>query len=440
MKRNVKTYNQFIFESKKGKTHRWLEVSNRSEDSVMSKINYHMGKEELETMHISASDKKGLMDVIGKRAADHIRRWWMEEYKIGDNSGTYRRTELIAKKGTILTKEHIDIVYSQRESITCDGGGDGYISVFKKDWEIPKVSRRVRIDDTVKYRILKFIYKAGHQGVRYTDIVKFIVEDIKGKTYDHKKHRGMWASNLVGTWQQEGIFSLHCGKNDNNKYILTDAVLIDHFNDLKEAGTLDLAWTDRREKEVFKDGDEEFYKNLFPGIYDDFLKEGKFYDHGGSRIETDYKSSYNDNRQSYPNKDDSKRLLLLFYIYKAGEEGRRYSEIVREYFRLQAGPDGKKEESRWIEDGTDEDGYPNYKKIKVPTEYNATDHRGLGGTMLTGDDWHGKPTGLLKAHCVKNKYGRWVLVDKSLTDTFYWIGIDMDDDEATMLSDLGLLK
>lgn len=55
-----------------------------------------------------------------------------------------------------------------------------------------------RAKDTVAYKILKFIYKAGSTGVRYTDIVKFIIEDIQGREYTNKD-RGYYGTNLIGT-------------------------------------------------------------------------------------------------------------------------------------------------------------------------------------------------------------------------------------------------
>ena len=56
----------------------------------------------------------------------------------------------------------------------------------------------VRSDDTTKIKVLEFIYESGDDGRRYTDIVRFIVEDIGGDTYHHTTHRGYWATNLTG--------------------------------------------------------------------------------------------------------------------------------------------------------------------------------------------------------------------------------------------------
>ena len=48
-------------------------------------------------------------------------------------------------------------------------------------------SSRMRVDNTTKIKILRFIFDAGSEGRRYTDIVKYIVEKVnkRGK-YDYK--------------------------------------------------------------------------------------------------------------------------------------------------------------------------------------------------------------------------------------------------------------
>ncbi len=40
-----------------------------------------------------------------------------------------------------------------------------------------------RSKNTTAYKVLKFIYDSGEQGRRYTDIVRFIVEDLRGEEY-----------------------------------------------------------------------------------------------------------------------------------------------------------------------------------------------------------------------------------------------------------------
>jgi hypothetical protein len=132
------------------------------------------------------------------------------------------------------------------------------------------VEDRMRIDDTQKYLILKFIYKSGHQGVRYTDIIKFILEDLKGETYDYKIHRGYYASNLSGTWRDGGILPSYCTKNDNGKWVLSNSKLIDHFNDLKETGALEDTYVERRAREEGMDqSDINMYREL--DILDDLI-------------------------------------------------------------------------------------------------------------------------------------------------------------------------
>lgn len=129
---------------------------------------------------------------------------------------------------------------------------------------------KMRIDDTQKYLILKFIYKSGHQGVRYTDIVKFILEDLKGETYDYKIHRGYYASNLSGTWRDSGILPTYCTKNDNGKWVLSNSKLIDHFNDLKEKGELEDTYIERRAREEGMDqSDIDMYREL--DLLDDLI-------------------------------------------------------------------------------------------------------------------------------------------------------------------------
>lgn len=129
---------------------------------------------------------------------------------------------------------------------------------------------KMRIDDTQKYLILKHIYKAGHQGIRYTDIIKFIVENLKGGTYDHRKHRGYYSTNLSGSWRDPGILYSYCKKNDNGKWVLDHSTLIDHFNDLKEKGELEDTWVERRAREEGMDqSDIDMFGEL--GILGDII-------------------------------------------------------------------------------------------------------------------------------------------------------------------------
>lgn len=90
-------------------------------------------------------------------------------------------------------------------------------------------------DETIKYKVLKFISEHGDRGVRYTDIIKYILE-IKGQgPYDHKKHRGHWATNLLGTtgyWsggKGTGLLLKYCTKNEDNKWVIANDALSKYF-------------------------------------------------------------------------------------------------------------------------------------------------------------------------------------------------------------------
>ena len=96
---------------------------------------------------------------------------------------------------------------------------------------------------TSKYKVLEFISLHGEEGVRYTDIVKYIVEVLKGETYSSKHHRGYWATNLIypsvprnrryGKDRSRPILYTYCEKNEEGKWVLTDELLIDHFTNPK---------------------------------------------------------------------------------------------------------------------------------------------------------------------------------------------------------------
>jgi len=92
---------------------------------------------------------------------------------------------------------------------------------------------KLRIDDnSTTYSVLKFIWESGKEGRRYSEIVRFIVEDIKNEKYDSSK-RGYWATNLIlrkGHFNsEEGILIKYAGKNDNGRWILKDPLIIAHF-------------------------------------------------------------------------------------------------------------------------------------------------------------------------------------------------------------------
>jgi len=103
--------------------------------------------------------------------------------------------------------------------------------------------RNVRIDNTIKIRVLEFIYEAGKEGRRYTEIVKFIVENIKGMVYDWRIHRGYWATNLTGAvgffgGSDTGLLTQYCEKNEKGKWVLTNKKLIDYFMKVDFRGIL----------------------------------------------------------------------------------------------------------------------------------------------------------------------------------------------------------
>jgi len=110
--------------------------------------------------------------------------------------------------------------------------------------------------NTSTYRVLNYIHRAGEVGRRYTDIVKYIVEEINGRKYDYSM-RGYWGTNLLATkssWRggdRVGILTRFADKNEDGKWVLTDIVLKSHFEGItdgmaKDSITGDICW--------FKDG------------------------------------------------------------------------------------------------------------------------------------------------------------------------------------------
>ena len=95
---------------------------------------------------------------------------------------------------------------------------------------------------TTKYKVLEFIHAGRAKGVRYLDVVKFIVEDIKGFEY-HQGMRGYWATNLLhGKWRPGGyvknsngpIMYTYCKKlgepGKKGNWVLNDDLLDAHFS------------------------------------------------------------------------------------------------------------------------------------------------------------------------------------------------------------------
>lgn len=176
-----------------------------------------------------------------------------------------------------------------------------------------------------------------------------------------------------------------------------------------------------------------------------FIFESKYTKLADKYIETDYTPNWRKDRdmgsQRYLNKADNVKLKILKFIFDSGENGRSFKEIQKFYYNLGADAEGKK--SRYD--------YGEYvwnpitqTSTKIPgkgeeyREYNYKKDRGYGGTMLSGDDYYGKPTGILHAHCKKNEDGRWVLTDKKLKNIFQFVDIS-DDGDIDMIKNLGLL-
>lgn len=99
-----------------------------------------------------------------------------------------------------------------------------------------------RSKNTTAYKVLNFIYESGEEGRRYTDIVKFIVEEIKGAKYDRSK-RGYWGTNLVhfNTFNREKkpLLYTYAMKNPEGRWILKPEVK--EFFDLQEFGDLEIS-------------------------------------------------------------------------------------------------------------------------------------------------------------------------------------------------------
>tara|TARA_B100000497_G_scaffold126984_1_gene167391 strand:- start:20 stop:787 length:768 start_codon:yes stop_codon:yes gene_type:complete len=108
---------------------------------------------------------------------------------------------------------------------------------------------------TSAYRVLNYIWRAGLSGRRYTDILKYIVEEIKGMTYDSSM-RGHWGNNLQGSYDRAGLLPRFTYKNKHGRYVISDKELISHFEEIKFA-------EDTSDGMVKYDstGDKYWYKN-----------------------------------------------------------------------------------------------------------------------------------------------------------------------------------
>lgn len=97
---------------------------------------------------------------------------------------------------------------------------------------------KIMTGDTVRIKTLEFIYKSGKKGRTYTDIVRFIVEELNGKTYHHTVNRGNYSGLLTGIPSPysrnerppmaTGILYKYC-ENIKNKWVLVNDKLINHF-------------------------------------------------------------------------------------------------------------------------------------------------------------------------------------------------------------------
>ena len=69
---------------------------------------------------------------------------------------------------------------------------------------------------TVKSRVMDFVKGMGE--AKYTDIIKFIVEDVHGMEYNNKRHRGYYACAF-----SYNPYFLHPSKNEP-RYLKKDDV------------------------------------------------------------------------------------------------------------------------------------------------------------------------------------------------------------------------
>jgi hypothetical protein len=99
----------------------------------------------------------------------------------------------------------------------------GEAGIFSGDLTMMSIKALEKAKHTRAYKILEFIFESGESGVRYTDITKFIVEKLKGEKYDHRIHRGHWATNLLGSGYRQssrGLLYLYCQKTESGRWKL----------------------------------------------------------------------------------------------------------------------------------------------------------------------------------------------------------------------------
>lgn len=75
--------------------------------------------------------------------------------------------------------------------------------------------------ETNAYKILEFIFRAGLEGRRYMEIVKFAVEELAGDTFDKVNDRGRFSNHLSGSgYNEPGLLNLYCEKTRDGKWRL----------------------------------------------------------------------------------------------------------------------------------------------------------------------------------------------------------------------------
>ena len=115
---------------------------------------------------------------------------------------------------------------------------------MRRDPSTEYIDAKIRIDDTMTYQILKFIYKKGTLGAKYSDIIRFIVEDLKRMgDYNWKEHRGYWSTNLN---KPNGVLTRYAIKNNSGRWILNNPQLERHFDDLSKEGKLEQSYITRK--------------------------------------------------------------------------------------------------------------------------------------------------------------------------------------------------
>ena len=108
----------------------------------------------------------------------------------------------------------------------------GDVRTPKDKWDMP----------TIVYSVLMKLWEAGEEGLRYTDLVKHILEYHRGTQYNSKYHRGMYASSLVGykynrkgnsyppSLKPNGVLVKFCEKNEKGRWVLKSPEITAYFD------------------------------------------------------------------------------------------------------------------------------------------------------------------------------------------------------------------